>query len=502
MVIPAEATLTVHQISSLKGYTTINMGKVELVKTTQTIVHIIDLDEIADVVHLIEDNLQKLDTTPWIEQELSNVHAKILILRRQNKQRKKRGLINAVGSANKWLFGTMDNNDREEIMEQLKIIEENNHNAISNLNQQIKINQNFNNTMKTLKATIEQDRQEILNLYNSNTKIQKKVVSQQSQLNQFLKLKIIEDRLDIFLDNIASAKQGIIHPGLLTAKEITGTELDTKKLKNARMGLIEQDGKRLIFAIQIPESFESIPHKLLIPIPNKNHVEIDEEEQQFVEFNGIKYQYYNGVLYKNELKPLKNCITKRNCILRENKAREIKVLDQNTIICKNMAEIKIENNTCNDNNITLNGHYLININNCTITILNELLGNTNLKFIERFFYKEEIEAQSNESLKFDKIALSYIENLKHIQEIKFHRKINYVISSTSLVIASIVISIILVMCVRHKRIKFTVQTVSQDHATKAQNTLENSRSNFVQNEGEVMYPILGNMFKGLKIPSA
>lgn len=60
----------------------------------------------------------------------------------------KRGLINLMGHAYTYLFGTMDSTDEEDITNHFNIVDKNIHNSITELNQQIKINNNFNKTIQ------------------------------------------------------------------------------------------------------------------------------------------------------------------------------------------------------------------------------------------------------------------------------------------------------------------------------------------------------------------
>lgn len=71
--------------------------------------------------------------------EVQLLKSKIKTITFSTHKRNKRGLINGVGTLYKWLFGTMDDIDRQEIVQHFEIIDTNNHNAINNLNKQIHI---------------------------------------------------------------------------------------------------------------------------------------------------------------------------------------------------------------------------------------------------------------------------------------------------------------------------------------------------------------------------
>lgn len=52
----------------------------------------------------------------------------------------KRGAINMIGTINKWISGSMDDEGRQIINDSLETIIANNHNLIKNMNTHIKIN--------------------------------------------------------------------------------------------------------------------------------------------------------------------------------------------------------------------------------------------------------------------------------------------------------------------------------------------------------------------------
>lgn len=53
-------------------------------------------------------------------------------------------MVSIVGSGLKWLYGTLDDEDKKDIEYHFPVVDENNHDLINNKNQQIKININFN----------------------------------------------------------------------------------------------------------------------------------------------------------------------------------------------------------------------------------------------------------------------------------------------------------------------------------------------------------------------
>lgn len=144
----AQAMLVITPIASNKGFTMINMGEGEIVNQTQTILHIINLDHIMETL----DEIKKFEIVKQdleIRKECITLYSKIRSII-PFKKRTKRGLINIVGTAQKWLFGTMDNNDREEIEEHLRTTDINTQNTVQEVNKQIRINTQLEENMKNI----------------------------------------------------------------------------------------------------------------------------------------------------------------------------------------------------------------------------------------------------------------------------------------------------------------------------------------------------------------
>ncbi|CAD7078639.1 unnamed protein product [Hermetia illucens] len=120
---PIRAALTIQPILTENGYTVINMGTTEIIQDTKTILHIINTRELKQTIDAIEENINRLEirNDPLIAKELEDIHAKLKAI--EPNARHKRGLINIIGTTNKWLFGTMDDDDRKEISDHIIIRE-------------------------------------------------------------------------------------------------------------------------------------------------------------------------------------------------------------------------------------------------------------------------------------------------------------------------------------------------------------------------------------------
>lgn len=454
------------------------MGQTEIIKDTQTILHIINIQDLSQTLDSIRDSVKNLQTGDdrTIRKTIENIQAKISAVEPE-KTRQKRGLINIVGTAQKWLFGTMDENDRQEIIKHLNTIEENDSNAIFNLNKQIKINSHFNDSIFDLKNIIETDRKQLAQTYKELSINEKRIIKQQLKTDQILKLRILEDKVNQIIDTIAQIKLGMVHPSILTATEITETKLDFYKLKNVRVGILKYDKNRLIIAMKIPNNYKLVDFKLITASPTETKHEVIIEDQYVIEINETMYKYDTKILYEKELIPINNCIVNRNCKLKENNAIEIKSLDDYTVLCKNMNNIELINN-CDDRKVNLNGNYLIVLNNCSIQILNQTFSNKNVKFVDRYFYEENIKYNFTKTLNFEEIILKNFVNLENIKILKFHKNVSY---SAIIVFVLIFAIFIFILLRKNKSLKVSINNISKD-TPKIQ-------ENFNLKGGEVTYPI-------------
>ena len=204
---------------------------------------------------------------------------KIKILTRN---RSKRGLINVIGKAHKWLFGTMDNDDRELIDQNLEIIKKNDHNLIETVNKQISINRDLSDNILKLKKTLDDDRRKFADLSKGLNNVEKQLINKLEEIEVRLRTKLIEDQIDIILDQISMMKLGLVHPGLLTYEKLQSENLDIDRLQNLKTGIIRVEDEMLVLAIKIPKTFDLVDLKIDIPIPNMQHLELDSENIRYV----------------------------------------------------------------------------------------------------------------------------------------------------------------------------------------------------------------------------
>lgn len=442
-----QSHLTLEKIETNFGYTEIKLDKVNIIKSYDTILHLINPREITSIIDNLETNIRESD----LQKENITLQYQIESIRNKVKtlipHRQRRGLFNFIGTTFKWLYGSMDDNDRQDIEDHLKTVDTNSHNVIENLNSQVKINRNFNETFTKLKETILSDRTKILNQVNEIKNYNNVLYRQTIYTDFVLKLKILQDNIEHIQDNIASARLGIIHSNILTNEEIVEYNVDFEKLQNIKLGTLIDDKDNIVFIIKIPKEMINVQKTLLIPLGDNQNKELIFEPQEIIKYQNKTYNYVKNINLKN-LSICNNCITNKNCNRKFNNISEIIELEEGIVLVKNQFNVNFSS-TCDERKIVLNGNYLISFNNCSIKINNNVIQNKRKEFKQSFAipnYLENIK-ERNKNLVFDEIVLEQIGNIKEIKELKYVRKTHYIyagIITVLFIIAAIVIGIYIV----------------------------------------------------------
>lgn len=298
-IIAVQGLLQVTPINAETGFIQIKLRKVEIVNQTNTIIHIINPLEILNITNQLEKHIDEtqINNKNILKNEIQNIRAKIQTITPSNGMRKRRGLINGIGKIYKWLFGTMDDEDRKDILKHLQIIHINTHNTITNINKQIYINTHFNDSITNLKNTINKDINILQESYTNITKANSNINKNLCYLDYMIKLKTLENKINEIQSNIASAKQKIIHPGILTIIEIQMFKIYFYKLKLAKLGIMQYEDNQLIIAIKIPNNYLTADLNLIKPLPSTHFLEIDSQDEYIVKIENKTFTYTPDVTY-------------------------------------------------------------------------------------------------------------------------------------------------------------------------------------------------------------
>jgi len=171
-------------------------------------------------------------------------------------RRNKRGLANFVGTAYKYLFGTLDNNDKEELEEKINVIAQNSE-QVNELNTIIDpVNKGINIINKHLK-------------YNENEKILELLVYNLEHFAEY-----IED-LEM---GMQLARLGIFNPKLL--KQDYLTNINSEILLNIKTSTwLRSDSNKIIIISHIPREIKNLPVYEILPYPDENNKILQDNTQ-------------------------------------------------------------------------------------------------------------------------------------------------------------------------------------------------------------------------------
>lgn len=115
------------------GFIPIEVSQVEIVNNTKIVLHLINPAEILELISQMEQNIKTITREDKYELdiEIQTLRSKIGSITPNTRIRQKRGLLNIGGTVQKWLFGVMDDSDRQNILQHLINHQENNHQIIN-----------------------------------------------------------------------------------------------------------------------------------------------------------------------------------------------------------------------------------------------------------------------------------------------------------------------------------------------------------------------------------
>lgn len=343
-----------------------HLGKARVAENKHTFIHYIDIshinnqlkniDKFYDIIEISLNQSSSKNNNMLLRYLLT--HTKHLIFNARNKlnnitphKREKRGLLNVVGKAHKWLFGTLDSDDGEKFENAISVLQNNQdslYNEISlrvSLTQELINNYNKTITLLSLNQHLIKRRIEYFGYYiNKTIDDISAYLRAQNTLEQII---LNCQNLITFLDNLENAlmfaKLNTLHSTVISVSELDNIVNYLFKLysnetiisfKNTisyyqLCGIqVRFSNDRIIFAIHFPilknEIFDNFH---LIPIPINQSIIIPNYPYLILGSNQLQETYENCPsieevhICQNRLKPLFNdCIVSmirdadnRNC---------------------------------------------------------------------------------------------------------------------------------------------------------------------------------------------
>lgn len=455
----------IENLRSNNGFTEIHSGTTKLTTRYDYIIHVINLEDVEGVVKQFHHNLDTIGESPHQKIAKDQLNEMENELHTLLPRRKTRGLINAGGALMKFVFGTMDEEDRQNIEEHQKILGENNHQLIEGLNQQIAINDNFNKSLQTLKTAILADRQTIENKINVVSDLEERLIKENLAISQLFKISILKRKVENLQQTVASARLSIFSPSLLTREEIDRFKIDPEKLKNIRIGIVTSQAKTISLLIKIPAEEVSVEKSLIIPIPNKDNLQIDENTETVIRMGNRTYTFAEEKAIF-DLVETRNCVIRQPCRMVRKTGYDIVQIDGGKVIAINANFTRL-NSTCDSRVFNLQGHYYLHFSNCTIQLGNSTFRNRLKRFEQSFAIPpRETNFSTEKPLIFEDIVLNQEKNIRKIEELHYHKLVGTAMSITTIILLVGLVVTVIILCKQQGKfkVKITENRITRDTA--------------------------------------
>lgn len=461
----------------------IKLGNCGIQTGTTAIIHPINLTNVEENIFTYNKLARQLDPKLTISELVLKRNKDLFNTFYQIKPMKSRRVrrYDKIGTAFKWIAGTPDADD-------LRIINRTLNELIDGNNQQLQINNKINDRIQDITSTV-------------NQMIQRNGVQNQILLKEIDALTLLAymdstyNILRDIEDTILKSRLSLANSKLLTLKEILAIETiineqgiktqfpeDALNFIESKVA-IKQD--MLLYILRIPkikansEVIQIIPviinNTIITEIPTHiikhgHDIFSTERPNEFIQ----RYPFIKQL--ENECTESLFFSKKSHCSVHMVHHGFIKMISDDKILISGIETVTLSSN-CGPDNRTLHGNFLISFSNCTVWINNKTFSNTEttvhapeiLGAFPGLYINRTIIQQHNLSY----IGNQTIVNRKQIDHIKFKQyKTNIwlfsflggITSTTSITI------IIVILCLRRKRIIIKIKQPSQKRSAKSYST--------------------------------
>lgn len=458
-----------------QGFVIIKDQEIQVISNYTKLLHKINLNSWTDNLQIIQENIEKLDFThqfPTLMHNFKSLAEEIENIIPHN--RNKRGLINILGKGLKYITGVMDSEDEQEIKDRLKVNEQNNHNLVKAFNDQVKINDNFDETMKNVTEHINKQQNRVKeqldqfsNLLRRDTK-QIEIIQHVFQIQYDIQL--LREQVRKVKENLLLSQIGLLSRDILTINEIENYNITIKDMMNIKSSVIVFDN-HIIFVLLLPNYEDSKYYRIFVePVPNRNKLELDIDNKSFIIKGKELYEDTGNTVVRKNLKLFRNScqIFKDNaqCNFKKNENLEIKQITNNIVITKNIPNTIVKHN-CNKFEIILSGNNLIKFENCKININNityENFVNEDNFVIPNFNNVSIKNILTNFSIA--DLHLRHLQNRERIEEIKSRNALHEHIAITTTSVVIIFLITILLIWLFKRNLKKNVTDINIELKTE------------------------------------
>lgn len=366
-----------------------------------------------------------------------------------------------MGTGLRFIFGVMDNNDRQEIEDHLETIKGNNKNLIKNANEQFVINSKISEQINNITSHINivQNRivSEINKLDNKIEKINFNFKLFEIKFEIMENINLIQNQITNIKEIILSSKLKILSKNILTIIEEIKMYNITIEMYPYIKNCILLKNNTIIFVISLPNFTEGLCSNVIVEkIPNKNNeLELNIEPTKVLICNKEIFKYISNyyVMKTDLIKFNDTCISnllnnkEMVCEFRKNTKSEIKIILNNIVITKNLYPSLIYNNCSVQNEIKISGNNLIKFSDCGISLNEIKVENYEKEYRNKvlpFFDREIIIKNNSNPFNLEQIHYQNINNTKKIEEIVFQHSWKwYANIITDVMIVIVIIPIII-----------------------------------------------------------
>lgn len=378
--------LEIIPITTNDGYMIIRTSQQPIIDNYTKILHIVNLTKYTDTLETLYQNFHLLNLNPketnyqMLNRELSNLQHNLnsLIPDLYNNKRERRGLVNVIGKAMKFITGTMDNEDSEEIYKHLENLDTNSKQLIDQVNKQVIINDNLIKTLTDMANSVNEQQTKIRSylsrLENETSKIIMMSTQSKFILEMYADIMTVNRQVEKLKDIVLLSRLDVLAHDIFSQNEIEIYNVSAEKMPFIKNSVIFKNDL-LILVVLIPNfASEKYFNALIIPSPNGQNEELSINLQSvIIKNNEIFENNENPVLKKNLKQHSNKCL--RNLLRNKNNKCEYKIneneiiisITEDMIITKNLPEITLKQN-CIQREIIIKGNNLIKFNNCNLEI--------------------------------------------------------------------------------------------------------------------------------------
>lgn len=446
--------IEVNPINAKNGYLIFQTGTMEI--PTSYEYHYLSIN-ITKTMLMFEDIVSEANNypnVPQIQYLVDKLKREINGLRIIS--RSKRGLLNVVGKAYKYLFGALDEDDREELEE--------------------KINNMSEDSVKT------HDLNTILDVINSGIDIINKLKVDKERHQQIAVLIFNLEQFTEYIEDIELGMQltrlGIFNPKLLKHDYLKHVNSE-KMLKIKTSTWLKTDTNEILIISHIPSEVTKVPIFQIVPYPDEHNYILTEQifDKFYIFDNQVFHKDTNRVIFDKCIIGIIKQEQTQCKYIKTHKNYQINYIEPNILLTWNIPETAV-NQDCTNNKILISGNNIIKIKNCTMQIDEFLISNNLADFTQTIYITNNVTRLE---------PINHLQTREMIESHVKHYNFFQIICITTFVI--MIISLTLYVAYKFKNIpkKIIVKYRKQKEHTHLEN---NVNENIQQGNNITLYPNL------------